>query len=260
MEGVMYRTRFIRAVFRSFLSYTAFLSYTVCLAAIFGAAFQAQAQQQAPSPAQTEARVIVTGEGSVSAPPDYVQIASGVTTCGKTAKEASDANSKIMAALITTLQTARIEQKDIQTSRFSIQPVYAPPQQNTEQRLTGFAVANQVTVTIRQTAKLGDVLDRLIAAGATDVDSVEFLHADLSKVLDQARVAAVADARRKAELYAHAAGLNLGPVVWMTEGAAATPPMRMTALAGGLAASPVPVSAGEDMLQARITVGFGIAP
>jgi uncharacterized protein YggE len=238
----------------------AILFCTSILSMDIAAPIAAYAQQTA-SPSQAEARVIVTGEGSVSTPPDYVEITSGVTTRGKTAKEASDVNTKIMNGLTSALNGSGIEQKDIQTSHFSVQPVYAPPQPNTEQKLTGFAVSNRVTVTIRQIAKLGDVLDRLIAAGATNIDSVEFLHADLSKVLDQARAAAVADARRKAELYAHAAGLNLGPVVWITEGGAMPPPpMPMGGMRASVAASPVSISAGEDTLEARITVGFGIAP
>ncbi len=142
--------------------------------------------------------------------PDYADIDCGVTTKAKTAKDATDANSRAMAAVAAALHGAGIEQKDIQTTRFSLQPVYAPPQPNTEPKLTGFSVSNQFRVTIRQIGNVGDILDRLIAAGATDVGSVEFLHSDTSKALDQARTAAIADAKRKAELYAQAAGLTLG--------------------------------------------------
>jgi len=227
----------------------------IVAAAVFAAAVQAQAQQPQPEP---QARVIVTGEGSVSVAPDYAQISSGVTTRAKTAKEAADANSKLMAAITAALLNAGIAQKDIQTSRFSVQPIYATTPGNTDRKLAGFAVSNQVSVTIRQIGMVGEILDKLIATGATDVGDVEFLHSDLSKALDQAREAAVADARRKAELYARAAGLTLGRVAWITEDSANAPPMPMAAMRGGLAAAPVPISAGEDTLQARITVGFDI--
>jgi len=114
---------------------------------------------------------------------------------------------------------------------------------------------------VRQIAKVGDVLDRLVAAGATDAGNVAFLHSDLSKARDQAREAAVADARRKAELYARAAGVKLGDVVWITEGAGYEPPMpRMRAMAApAMAAAPTPIMSGEDTLQAQITIGFTIA-
>jgi uncharacterized protein YggE len=228
---------------------------TACLAAVFfGASAPAHTQQSA----LPQALVIVTGEGSVSAPPDYAQVRGGVTTRAKTAKEALEANTKLMTAITAALSDLGIAQKDIQTSRFSVQPVYAPPQPNTEPKLAGFNAVNDVTVTIRQIGKIGEILDRLVTAGATDVGNVEFLHADLSKTLDQAREAAIADARRKAELYARASGLTLGRIAWITEDSGYAPPMPMAAMKA-VRAAPVPISTGEDTLQARITVDFEIA-
>jgi uncharacterized protein len=225
--------------------------------AVLAATFPGEAQDAKPAP---EARIIVVGDGSVSAVPDYARLRSGVTTRAKTAREAADANSKLMTALTAALQSAGIEQKDIQTSRFSIMPVYASPAPNMEQRLTGFAVSNQVTVTIRKIDTVGDILDRLISAGATDAGSVEFLHADVSKTLDQAREAAMADARRKAELYARAAGLTLGGVAWVTEDASSAPPMpKAVMMRSAGPAGPPPISAGEDTLHAHVTVGYDIA-
>ena len=234
----------------------------VCLAAaivgvtvMFGATAQAQQLQSPPA-----ARVIVIGEGSVSAQPDYAQIRSGVTTRAKTAKEAADANSRLMTAITAALTDSGVEQKDIQTVQFSVQPIYAQPQSNAERKLSGFTVSNQVNVTIRKIAKLGDILDRLVTAGATDIGDVEFLHSDPAKALDQARAAAIADARRKAELYAQAAGLSLGRVAWITEDSGYAPAMPMAAMRGGLGGMPVPIAPGEDTLHARITVGFDTAP
>jgi len=246
------RTRWRRSPFGA-----ACLVAAIFAAAVFVTILPAQAQQPPSSP---ERQVIVIGEGSVRVAPDYARIGSGATTRAKTAKEAADTNSKTMAAIMAMLRDAGIAPIDIQTSRFSLQPVYASQQPNTERKLTGFAVSNQVTVTIRQIDKAGDILDRLVTAGATDANSVEFLHSDMSKSLDQAREAAVADARRKAELYAHAAGLTVGSVNWITEDSGYTPPMMkasVRAFDGG--SSPVPISAGEDTLQVRITVGFDMS-
>ena len=228
------------------------VAVTVAAALIIAIPAQAQLSQSSP-----ERRVVVIGEGSVNVVPDYARIRSGVTTRAKTAKEAADANSKAMAAIIAALLSAGIEQKDIQTSRFSVQPVYVVPQPGTEQKLSGFSVSNQVSVTIRAIDKVGEILDRLITAGATDAGSVEFLHSDTSKSLDQAREAAVADARRKAELYAHASGLSLGSVAWITENSEYAPPFSKAAMRMPAAlAAPVPIAAGEDTLHVRITVGF----
>jgi uncharacterized protein len=145
------------------VGWAAFLPAAAVFAVILAATFPARADDVKPVP---EARIIVIGEGSVSAAPDHARITSGVTTRAKTAKEASDADAKAMAAVLAALQAAGIEQKDIQTSRFSIQPVYTSPGPNMEQRLTGFSVSNRVSVTIRQIDKVGDILDRLVTAGA----------------------------------------------------------------------------------------------
>jgi uncharacterized protein len=238
------------AVLRAFLV-AAFTAATLTAAA------QTARAQQPQSPLQ--ARVIVTGEGSITVAPDEAQIRGGVVTRGKTAKEATAANSKLMEAITAALLDSGIEQKDIRTSHFSVQPIYVQ-QQNAEPKLSGFSVSNQVNVTIRQIAKVGDVLDRLITAGATDTGNIEFMHADPAKTLDAAREAAVADARRKAELYAHAAGLALGRVTWITEDPGYAPPMPMARMSAAAAPAPVPISPGEDTLRVRITVGFDIAP
>jgi uncharacterized protein YggE len=230
-----------------------FISVVAAATAALCAVTTAQAQQPSPLPA---ARIVVVGEGKISAAPDYAVIRSGVTSRAKTAAEAIDANSKAMTAVIAALTGSGIAQKDIQTARFSVQPVYAAPQPGAEQKLTGFSASNQVAVTVRDIGKVGDVLDRLIGAGATDVGNIEFLHADISKTLDQAREAAVADARRKAELYARAAGLSLGGVLWITEESASMPMPMPVAMRAGAA---VPISPGEDVLSVRVTVGFDVA-
>jgi uncharacterized protein len=217
----------------------------------------AQAQQPA---AQAEARVIVIGEGSVRVAPDYAQISGGVTTKGKTVKDATDANSKLMAAITAALLSSGIAQADIQTAQFSIQPVYAPPQPQSEPKLAGYSVSNQVTVTVRALGEVSEILDRMVDAGVTDVGNVSFLHSDPAKALDQAREAAVADARRKAELYAHASGFTLGRVAWLTEDTGMMPPVPMARFRAQAAmAAPVPIAPGEDTLRVQITVGFDIA-
>jgi uncharacterized protein YggE len=234
------------------------VGFAITAAASAGVA-QAQQQQTAPLSA-TQAGVVVIGEGSISAAPDYAEINGGVTTRGKLVKEATDANSTLMAAITAALQGAGIAAKDIQTSRFSIQPLYTPADPHNESKLSGYSVSNQVNVTIRDIGKAGDILDRLATAGVTNVGNIEFLHSDPSKLLDQARAAAVADAKRKAEIYAKASGIGLGRVVWIAEDAGLAAPMPMMArMAAGAPMAPVPISAGEDALHVRITVGFAIA-
>jgi uncharacterized protein len=220
------------------------------------ALFVAAAHSQQPQP-QPEARLVVIGEGTVKVTPDYAQIVSGVTTRAKTVKEAADSNSRIMAAVTSKLLQSGIAQPDIRTSRFSVQPVYTPPEPRAEPKLSGYSVTNQVTINIRDLNKVGDILDLLITAGVTNVNSISLLVSDQSKALDQGRAAAIADARRKAEIYAHASQMRLGEVVWITEDSGFVPPVAMRAQAAPAAmATSVPIATGEDTLRVRITVGF----
>jgi uncharacterized protein YggE len=217
--------------------------------ALVGPARAQQSQSERP------ANIVVAGEGSISVAPDYAEITAGVTTKAKTAKEAIDANSKLMTAVMAALLDAGIAKKDIQTSQFSVQPVYTT-QGNTEPKLTGFSASNQVAVTIRQIDKVGEIADRVVSAGATNIGNLAFLHSDMSKLLDQARESAVADARRKAELYARASGVTLGRVVLINENSTYTPFTKMVRSAAFAAA---PIATGEDTLRVDITIGFDIA-
>jgi uncharacterized protein YggE len=216
----------------------------------------ASAHAQAPP-----ARVVVSGEGKVNVIPDLAQVRSGVTTNAKNVKEAVESNSRIMAAIITALTESGIAQKDIQTAQFSIQPVYSSPDQHSESKLTAYRVSNQVIAKIRHIDKLGDVLERLAVAGATDVWNIDFMVSDPSKALDEARETAIADARRKAEVFARAAGVTLGRVVTIEEESAAAEPlaMRNRPMAAARDAVAVPIASGENTVRAVVIVGFDLA-
>ena len=115
---------------------------------------------------------------------------------------------------------------------------------------------------IRQIDKVGEILDRLVTAGVTDIGNVEFLVSEPSKALDQARDTAIADARRKAEVYARASGVQLGRVEWITE---TLDQFLRQFRCGHRARRPrwqqraVPIASGEDRMRVRVTVGFEIA-
>ena len=221
----------------------------------------APAAAQTPQTQAPEARIVVTGEGNVSAAPDYAVINAGVVTRAKTAGEAADTNAKLMAAVIDALTDAGIARNDVQTAQFSLQPVYTSPVSGSEQKLTGFSVSNRLNVKIRDIGKAGVILDKLFAAGATEIGNIEYLHSNPSQLLDQAREAAVADARRKAELYAKAAGLSLGSVAFITEDTGSAPAVfgKMLRTPAPMAAMPTQILSGEDTLRVQIVIGFDVA-
>ena len=202
-----------------------------------------------------ERLVTVTGEAAVAIAPDAAVIRIGVGSQEKTEREASDANARQMTAVLAAIKDSGIAERDIQTSRLSLQPQYDPNKSGTA-RLTGFQATNQVTVKIRDIEKLAAVLDRAIAAGANEMSGIEFVVSEQSKMLDQARDDAIADAHRKAELYAKAAGAKLGKVVSISEEGPAPQPRPMQALRAGA----VPISPGEQTLRAIVSVSYELAP
>ena len=212
-----------------------------------------------PALAQTAppAMISVTGEATVSVPPDLAQIDAGVTTEAKTAREASDANNAAMGKVLLALKGAGIEEKDYQTSRLSLQPQSAPNRTGTgPSAIVGYRASNHVTIRLRDVTKVANVIDTLVAAGANDIGGINFTVSQASKLLDDAREQAIADARRKAEIYAKAAGVTLGAPLSISEGSTPVPiPYRR--MAAGMAAA-APVAQGEETLQVTVAVSWAI--
>jgi uncharacterized protein YggE len=204
---------------------------------------------------KAEKLVTVTGEASVTAVPDTALIRIGVTAQGKTARAASDASAKEMTAVLAAIKDAGIAERDIQTTQLSLQPQYDRNKAGAA-RLLGFEMTNQLTIKIRAIGNLPALLDRTVAAGANEVSGIEFVVSEQSKLLDQARTEAVADARRKAELYAHAAGVTVQRVVAIAEEGSA-PPLRPFP---ALRTTAAPVAPGEQTLRVTVTVSYEIGP
>lgn len=206
------------------------------------------------APAQAMDKLVtVTGEATVAVAPDTAMIRIGVTSQGKSAREASDANAQKMSAVLAAIKASGVAEKDVQTSRLSLQPQYDTGKGGPA-RLLGFQVTNQLTVKIHDIGGMPNVLDKAIAAGANEMSGIEFIVSEQSKLLDQARDEAIADAHRKAELYAKAAGVKLGPVVSIAEEGAPLPPRPVAAMR----AAAVPIAPGEQTLRAVVAVSYGL--
>jgi uncharacterized protein len=214
----------------------------------------------APALAQTmpPPAISVTGEATVSVPPDQAQIDGGVTSDAKTAREASDANNAAMGKVLLALKGAGIEEKDYQTSRLSLQPQYAPNRSGPSP-VVGYRASNRVTVRLRDVTKVAGIIDVLVGAGANELGGINFMVSQASKLLDEAREKAIADARRKAEIYAKAAGVTLGEPLGISEEGGAAPVFRGK-MVGGMAASAAPVAQGEETLSVTVSVSWAIKP
>ena len=230
------------------------MKYRVPLAtAIVAAALVA-----APALAQTvpPAMISVTGEANVSVPPDLAEIHGGFTSEAKTAREASEANNAAMGKVLLALKAASVDEKDVQTYRLSLQPQYAPNRPGPSP-VVGYRASNRVTVRLHDVTRVAGTIDTLVGAGATDIGGINFSVSNASKLLDDAREQAIADARRKAEIYARAAGVTLGaPLSISEEGAPG--PMLFRKMAVGMAASPAPVALGEETLHVTVSVSWAI--
>jgi uncharacterized protein YggE len=182
---------------------------------------------------------------------DKLEMLVTVSSQGKTARAASDANAKDMTVVLAAIKESGVADRDIQTTSLSLQPQYDPKQTGAA-RLIGFQVNNQVTIKIRDVGKLSAVLDRAIAAGANEMSGIEFVVSEQEKLLDQARAAAIADARHKAELYANAAAMKIGRVVAISEEGSVLPRPYQSMRAGVAPA----IAPGEQTLRAVVTVSY----
>ncbi|WP_411287198.1 SIMPL domain-containing protein [Phenylobacterium sp.] len=193
--------------------------------------------------------------GETRVAPDMATITLGVMTEAKTAQAALQANATRMAGVMATLRRAGIAEKDIQTSGLNLNPQYQY-EQNLPPRLTGYQVSNQVSVTVRDLARLGQAVDATVSAGANQVHGISFGLNDSTAAENAARQDAVKALQAKAELYARATGHRVSRLVTLSEGGgySVQPPMPMVTnqLKREMAADSTQVSPGE--LKVRIDV------
>lgn len=223
----------------------------LALVPILGAASMSSAQAQER---RAERFVAVAGHGSVEATPDSAEITTGVVTDGQTAREALTANNAAMRKVVDGLKAAGIDAKDIQTQQFQIHPRYRTVKDR--QQVEGYTVRNQVTVKVREIARLGEILDQVVTLGANQASGINFIVSDAEKRKDEARKKAMENAKQRARVLAEAAGARLGPVMSITEEVQGPrPPRPMVARSSSYAES-VPVELGTETLTVRVEVSY----
>ena len=211
------------------------------------------------------ATMTITGESSISVAPDMAIVSAQVVTAHKTASDALSENTKGIERVINDLKTAGIEEKDIQTSGFSIYPRYSNRHTEPDRspQITGYEVSNGVTVNIRKLDNLGSVLETIVSSGVNRMNGISFRVSNADDVLNEARKTAVIKAKAKADLYAEAAGIELGRILNLSETGGPSPrpyAMRSEKMMAMVEAAPVPIEAGEETLTARVTITWQIVP
>ena len=196
--------------------------------------------------------IVVTGQGSVKTVPDRAQISLGVATDAKTAAAALRGNAAEMAKVIAAIKGQGIPAADIQTDQVSLSLRFG----DNGDAIAGYTATNTVSVIVLSIAKVGPVIDAAVDAGANQVYGPNLVRSDQQALYRAAMRAAISNARFKAAAIAKAAGLTLRRITDVVEsgGPAPLPVDAKTALP----ATGTPIEPGTQLVQATLTVTFGV--
>lgn len=231
------------------LSLAALATLAGCTAASSAPASAPQVSVNAPDPSG----VSVTGRGEAMAPPDVAFFDVGVDVAATSVSAARADAARSAERVITALKKNGVDSKDIQTASLSVSPRY--DHVGGRDRITGYSVSTSVTVKARNLDGIGSLIDEAINAGgnATRVNGIRFGFDDPSKLRDDARQRAVADARRRAEELARLSGIKLGGPITVEELAAnqSSPPTVMLESAD-VARMPIERGTGSVSVEVRV--------
>ncbi len=213
----------------------------------------------------------VTGTGTAFAIPDVASESFTVQQKSATVHDAQTTVASKVNGAVAYLKTSGIAEKDIQTSNYSAYPEYTYPTPcvdkgcssvNTTPRLVGYTVTETITVKIRDTSKVGTVVDGLGALGVTGLSGPDFTVDNPDTVNAQARQKAIADAKEKAEVLARDLGVSLVRIVRFSENQGGGYPMmafdaKSSMGVGSPEQAPV-VPAGQNKYVSNVTVTYEI--
>ena len=200
--------------------------------------------------------VLTTGDATISKKPDLASVSAGVQSQQGTAAAAQSDLAGKAGKLISRIKALGVADKDLTTSGYWLGPVYGPNGQS----VTGYRATEQLQFKWHNVDTVGTALDAVVQEGDATNVNVSFGLADPKVAQAEARSAAIADARSKAQAMASAAGVKLGQVVRVSDVSSYTRfpgPMAYQAAAGVRDSTQVPV--GELMLQVGVEVNFTIA-
>jgi hypothetical protein len=206
--------------------------------------------------------ITVSGHGEVQTPPDLGFLDVGVQVTAPSVADARDRAAKAADAVISALKKDGIDEKDIKTTGFSIQPQYDYSKTN-EPRVTGYTVTNTVEAKARKLDTFNKVIDDAVAAGGNDVrlQGIRFGIDDNTKLQQQAREKAMADAKAKAEQLAKLGGVDLGKPMTISEtqaGGNGTPSALYQAKDAAAGSVPTPIQAGTTTVTVDVAVRWSL--
>ena len=202
--------------------------------------------------------------GKVTTKPDVAQANIGVEIIDSSVSEASAQNKIVIEEILAALKANGVAAEDIQTSGFSVWAERYGPEGPLSEDDTRYHVSNNVSVMIRDLDSVGEVLDAAVEAGANNIFGVQFSREDTLELESEARAKAVARATEKAAELAELAGVELGPVISISEiigsnggfYAGSVSEMAMNQMGGGGGA---PIEPGQLEIAMQMELIFAIA-
>jgi uncharacterized protein len=238
---------------RSFFKFAGALLTVLTILGLAILAARPTLAQQVPT--TSNRNITVVGQGTIKVRPDTAIVQIGVDTEAKNVRDALTQNNQQAAAIQKKLTELGVEAKDMQTSGFNIFPTYG----SDGRQVTGYRVVNTVTVKIRTIDKTGSLLDEVVQAGANSVYGISFTVDNPRAFEDQAREAAMRDAKARADLLARAGGASVGEVLIITENVGSAVPIAMPFERAAVAAdSSVPVQVGEQTVGISVQVTYAL--
>ena len=199
----------------------------------------------------------VSGEGKEIIIPNIAEIRIGVITEGKDLKILQKENTEKINKIINFLKEKGIEEKDIQTENYSINPKYdysKPPY-----KIIGYTINQNLKVKIRDLSKIGDILSQAVNYGANNVWGPNFTIDEPEIYLEKAREKAIKNAKEKAEKIAKTAGFKLGRIISIYE---STPyehyPVMLREMGGIEEISKPQTEPGSQEIKVKVNITFEI--
>lgn len=209
-----------------------------------------------------ETLLTVHANASTRTAPDLAIVTLGVVARGATAGAAQQAQSTRMNAVMEAARASGVEDSDVQTVGFSLEPQYVY-RRGEPARIGGYLSRNTIAIRVRDLGKVSNLIDAAVADGANELQGIQFTFLDEEASRDAARAKAVETARARAAAYAAAAGMQVRRILSITEPGGAAPPWEGDAARYGyalearaVAVQSAPISPGQIDNQGSVTVVF----
>lgn len=205
--------------------------------------------------------VTVHGVGIVEVTPDVLQLVFGAEGNASSVKDAMDIVAKASTALTDTLKSNDVDKKDIQSSQINLSPIY--DYSNSTYRITGYTASINITAKLRKPDKAGDIISQAtdVAGNALRLRGMSWIVDDPSKSLEQARTAAMEDAKDRAVTLTKAGDAKLGDVISINESSQSVAPPVWDGSSGdkGEAVAPaISIEAGTETITVNVDVVYAL--